>query len=440
MKTQYLLFSLLLSGLTATAQDSAGFDFSGEEVDNGYVYTDEDEAESGEQEMMALIGNAAKYEQACMAEYNKIINSFQKCFKEIQAIKDELECTEYPAPAVTFNKYYNELMDIGCFGTGSGQFLEGVLNRANLAKARSGMTDAQYSKCDTIITRSELMMRWFCGSFRNACLLYNEDFMKMLQQSARFQLYLRESTESADAYYHLHKTFDEELLDDRLRQLVSTFTINDSANSLAFFNHFHNKISSDERDRWLSHVVLGGRTHSKYSGPTYGVQDISEEFAPWRFFDIRSGRVVPASSYRASQLAYYMNILDKWTLSHLDTVKTSGINARITTDDAARELEALIKQTENEVLMNDNHFRSIIYSMGNDTLAWMSALVAPMANMNDFIDKETDFKKHKLFPSGIKSLLEKFQKQVDIANKKLDAMYDYAAKEVPRSHQLRQKD
>ena len=32
MKTQYLLFSLLLSGLTATAQDSAGFDFSGEVV------------------------------------------------------------------------------------------------------------------------------------------------------------------------------------------------------------------------------------------------------------------------------------------------------------------------------------------------------------------------------------------------------------------------
>ena len=437
MKTQYLLFSLLLCGLTATAQDSAGFDFSDEKVDDGYVYTDEDE--SGEQEMMALIGNAAKYEQACMAEYNKIINSFQKCFKEIQAIKDELECTEYPAPAVTFNKYYNELMDIGCFGTGSGQFLEGVLNRANLAKARSGMTDAQYSKCDTIITRSELMMQWFCGSFRNACLLYNEDFMKMLQQSARFQLYLKENEKICDAFFHLHKSFDANLLEERLHTIVVTFRNNDATNSRTFFNHFHNKISTDERDRWLSHVVLGGRTHSKYSGPTYGVQEISEEFAPWRFFDIRNGRVVPASTYLAFELTYYMDILDKWSLSHLDTVKITGVNARITADEAARELEALIKQTENKVLKNDNNFRSIIYSMGNDTLAWMVVLVAPMADMDDFLDK-TDFKKHKSYPSGIKPLLDNFQKLVGTASMKLDDMYEFAEKEIPRTHQLRQTD
>ena len=156
MKTQHLLFSLLLCGLTATAQDSAGFDFSGEDVDSseGYVFTDEDVAEADEQEMMALIGNAAKYEQTCVAEYNKIITAFGKCFKEIQAINDELECTDHPAPADIFNKYYNDLMDIGCFAPGSGQFLEGVLNRSNLAKARAGMMEAQYVKCEIIIKRS----------------------------------------------------------------------------------------------------------------------------------------------------------------------------------------------------------------------------------------------------------------------------------------------
>lgn len=433
-----IFFALLCGGLSVSAQE-AGFDFSGEDVDEGYTFTEEDVAEADEQEMMALIGNAAKYEQACMAEYNKIINAFNKCFKEIQAINDELECTDHPAPAIIFNKYYNELLDIGCYGTGSGQFLEGVLNRSNLAKARAGMADAQYSKCDTIITRSELMLRWYTGPFRNACLLYHEDFMKMLQQSARFQLYLKENEKICDAFQYFHEVFDADLQEDRLHTIVVTFRNNDEANSRIFFNHFHNKISTDERDRWLSHVVLGGRSHSKYTGPTYGVQEITVDFAPWRFFDIRSGRVVLSSSYLAFELTYYMDILDKWTLSYLDNVKISGVNARIAAGDAVRELEALIKQTENEVLMNDNNFRNVVYTMGNDTLAWMQVLVAPMANMNDFLDK-TDFKKHKSFSPGIKPLLEKFQKHVGTASEKLDDMYDFADKVIPRTHQLRKTD
>ena len=66
-----IFFSLLCGGLSVSAQE-AGFDFSGEEVDEGFVFTDEDvaKAEEDEQEMMALIGNAAKYEQVCVAEYN----------------------------------------------------------------------------------------------------------------------------------------------------------------------------------------------------------------------------------------------------------------------------------------------------------------------------------------------------------------------------------
>ena len=439
MKTQHLLFSVLLCGLTATAQDSAGFDFSGEKADEGFVFTDEDVAEADDQELMALIGNAAKYEQACMVEYNKIITAFSRCFKEIQAINDELECTDHPAPAVIFNKYYNELMDIGCFGTGSGQFLEGVLNRTNLAKARAGMADTQYSKCDTIITRSELMLRWYTGPFRSACLLYHEDFMKTLQQSARFQLYLKENEKICDAFHYLHEVFDADLLEDRLHTIVATFRNNDTANSRIFFNHFHNTISTDERDRWLSLVVLGGRSNSKYTGPTYGVQEITEDFAPWRFFDIRSGRVVLSSSYLAFELTYYMDILDTWTLSHLDIVKSAGVNARIAAGDAARELEALIKQTENEVLINDNNFRNVVYTMGNDTLAWMHVLVSSMADMSDFLDK-TDFKKHKLFTPGVKPLLEKFQKHVGTASKKLDAMYEFASEKIPASDPLRRSN
>jgi hypothetical protein len=433
-----IFFALLCGGLSVSAQE-AGFDFSGEDVDEGYTFTEEDVAEADEQEMMALIGNAAKYEQACMAEYNKIINAFNKCFKEIQAINDELECTDHPAPAIIFNKYYNELMDIGCYGTGSGQFLEGVLNRSNLAKARAGMMEAQYVKCEIIIKRSELMMQWFTDSFRKACLSYHEDFMETLQQSARFQLYLREGVETIDAFYHLHKTFDADMLEERLHKIVVTFRNNDEANSLAFFHHFHNKISSDERDSWLCHVVLGGRSSSRYNGPTYGVQTYSEDFAPWRYFDIRGGRVIQLPSYRANQLIYYMKVLDKWSLSHLDTIKTVGTSARVGAGEALQALEKLIKQTENEQLMGDTIFNNVIGNEATMTLMWMRLMVEPMASMNDFLDK-TDFKKHKLFPSGMKPLLEIYQKQVETANRKLNDMYEFAAKQIPASDKLRQTD
>ena len=53
MKTQHLLFSLLLCGLTATAQDSVGFDFSDEDVAADAQY-------AKQQELQALIGNAAE--------------------------------------------------------------------------------------------------------------------------------------------------------------------------------------------------------------------------------------------------------------------------------------------------------------------------------------------------------------------------------------------
>ncbi len=426
-KMKYVLCSLLCGGLSLTAQEE------------GFVFTDEDIEMYEEQEMAALIGNAAKYEQTCMAEYNKIITAFGKCFKEILAINDELECTDHPAPADIFNKYYNELMDIGCFGTGSGQFLEGVLNRSNLAKARAGMVEAQYVKCEIIIKRSELMMQWFTDSFRKACLSYHEDFMKMLQQSARFQLYLREAVETMDAFHHLHKTFDADMLEDRLHKIVVTFRNNDEANSRAFFNHFHNKISSDERDSWLCHVVLGGRSSSRYYGPTYGVLTYSENFAPWRYFDILGGRVIQLPSYRANQLTYYMKLLDKWSLSQLDTIKTVGASARIGAGDALQALEKLIKQTENEQLMGDTIFRNVIDTEATMTLTWMRLMVEPMVSMNDFIDK-TDFKKHKLYPSGMKPLLEIYQKQVETANRKLNDMYEFAAKQIPASDKLRQTD
>ena len=426
-KMKYVLCSLLCGGLSLTAQEE-GFDFSDEDIE---MYE--------EQEMAALIGNAAKYEQTCMAEYNKIITAFGKCFKEIQAINDELECTDHPAPADIFNKYYNELMDIGCFGTGSGQFLEGVLNRSNLAKARAGMVEAQYVKCEIIIKRSELMMQWFTDSFRKACLSYHEDFMKMLQQSARFQLYLREAEETIDAFHHLHKTFDADMLEERLHKIVVTFRNNDEANSRAFFNHFHNKISAEERDSWLSHVVLGGRSSSRYNGPTYGVQTYSEDYAPWKYFDIRGGRVIQLPSYRANQVIYYMKVLDKWSLSHLDTIKTVGTSARIGAGEALQALEKLIKQTENEQLMGDTIFNNVIGNEATMTLMWMRLMVEPMVSMNDFLDK-TDFKKHKLFPSGMKPLLEIYQKQVETANRKLNDMYEFAAKQIPSTHKLRQTD
>ena len=89
--------------------------------------------------------------------------------------------------------------------------------------------------------------------------------------------------------------------------------------------------------------------------------------------------------------------------------------------------------------MGDTIFRNVIGNEATMTLMWMRLMVEPMVSMNDFIDK-TDFKKHKLLPSGMKPLLEIYQKQVETANKKLNAMYEFAAKQIPASDKLRQTD
>ena len=72
MKTQYLLCSLLLCGLTATAQESAGFDFSDEDVAADAQF-------AKQQELQALIGNAAKYEAAAHEAYAIVVNSIAGC-------------------------------------------------------------------------------------------------------------------------------------------------------------------------------------------------------------------------------------------------------------------------------------------------------------------------------------------------------------------------
>ncbi len=434
MKHKLLFCILSLSGLLLSPQlmaqgNSAGFDFTEEEAS-------EDAA------LSAVLINGTKYEQACINAYDEIVFILQDCYREILRVNDPVECTKHPDPASVCISHYNRLMEQYNFDYGNRKFLSGVLSRSNLQKARPAMTSKEYATCEAIISRCELVMKWFTGPFRNACLGYNYEFMKKLQQMARLQEYLKDkrTQRASDALYHLYSSFDDELLEQRLHTLVSTFRINEDANSRAFFNYFHNTISSDERDNWLCYMVLGGRSHSGYRGPEYGVKTITITEAPWKYLDIRGGRVLFASTHYTAELSSYMSTLERWSLSTLDTLKSLAIATRTETVDAARSMEQMIKETEKYEIRVDNHFKEVVHNMGSLTISWMDAMVEPMAGIEDFLKKETDFHRNKLLHGGRKKLLEAYQRRVETANKKLDAMYQFAADRIPATDPLRRSN
>ena len=430
-----LLFSILsLCGLILSPQlmaqgNSEGFVFTEEEVDE-------------EAELNAVLTNGTKYEQACMREYNTIVETLNNCYKGIIAIDDPVECTKHPDPSSVCVSFYNQLMGKYDFDYSGRKFLNGVLNRSNLTKARPAMTSKEYTNCEAIISRCELVMKWFTGPFRNACMGYHHDFMKKLQRIARFQEYIKdESTKRAsDALYHLYKTYDDALLEERLHTLVVTFRNNDEANSRAFFNHFHNTISSSERDSWLCYMVLGGCSHARYRGPEYGVQTISTSEAPWKYLDIRGGRVLMTSTSYAAELSCYMAMLETWTPSELDTLKNLAIANQTETQDAARSMEKMIEETEKHTPQPDNNFKEVVYNTGSLAISWLDAMIEPMADINEFLEKESEYKRDKLMHSDRRKLLESYQRRVETANKKLDAMYEFAAGKIPTSDPLRRSN
>lgn len=146
-----------------------------------------------------------------------------------------------------------------------------------------------------------------------------------------------------------------------------------------------------------------------------------------------------STSY-AAELSCYMAMLETWSPSELDTLKNLAIANQTEILDATKFMEKMIEETEKHTPQPDNNFKEVVYNTGSLAISWLDAMVEPMADINEFLEKESEYKRDKLMHSDRRKLLESYQRRVETANKKLDAMYEFAAGKIPASDPLRRSN
>lgn len=438
MKTQSLLFPLLLCGLTATAQNSVGFDFSNED-------TAADAQFAKQQELQALIGNAAKYEAAAHEAYAIVVNSIAGCCNQLKGHKDLVDCSNYPDADTLHKEALANLLANYPFDVSSGQFTEGVLSRAMLSKAKPNMTADQVARIEHMITRAETMMQWFVGPFRLACALHNHDFQKEVQRVARFIEYTKtDEFKAADvAYRALIMYFDSNDVPSRAMTASRSFGYN-KQQAYVFYNYFHNRISDQEREKWLNFVLMGRSLRYSYDGPILNLSNeitLSTGKPVYLYIDIHGTKPRMAATEPASKLSSYINTFQRWNPQRLKDVHDWGKRAFDQLHDAIghatfHKLDELAGET---LVKEDIDFKEAVQKAIPNGLAALLEKDDLLMGLEDYLADNTKYVDNCKYESET-SLRARVLKRMEMANRTLDNIATEAAKIVPANHPSRQRD
>lgn len=458
MKTTRIFFSFALSGLlmmTAPAPaQSPGYDFTQDDAPAGYDFTDEEAAadaaaaaEKQKKELQALIYNGVQYLAACRKAYQEdVVWPVSACCDGIIGNEDFVQCIKDPVPADLHREAMGKIMGKHPYSAEAGQFAEGVLSRSTLAQAKPNLTPQQYKDIEHMIKRAEMLMKWFCGSFAKACAAHNYDHQKDVQRVARFKEYLKsEDIEEADiAYYAMVDAYRGNYASMRVDKVSSTFHGNPARYSIEFFRHFHNTISQEERDSWLSFAVLGGSIRGRYNGPTFGIDSRFIHrglYDPYTYFDVRGGKVIHTSTSEAAKMACYMRHFETWSNNKITAMEDRAFNARSLVRMAADDFFAGVAKSAAEIVVKeDSDFK---YAVSNRALYALDRLVSmddEILGLHEHLKKHSNFVKNRTHYKAYGGLVKQIQRHVDSANNMLNAMLKTAQRHVPENDATRSTD
>ena len=456
MKTTTILYALALGGLTCLphvqAQAGYGYDFTEEEASAGYDFTDDEaeadrKAEALQKQTQQLIYNSAQYVATCRKAYQEdVVWSVSACCDGIIGTEDFVDCIYDPVPADLHREALAKIMAKHPFAADSGQFLQGPLSRATLNQAKPNMSSAQYAEIEHMITRSEILMKWFTGRFAKACAMHNYDFLKEVQRVARFKEYLKsaEVEELGNAYLAMLDSFRGNYVRERIDKAYSEANGNRRRWSTEFFRHFHNSISMQERDSWLGYVVLGKGGRNPYSGPDFGVDGWYMHMGldnPHEYLDIRGGKAMWAPTTAAAELAGYMRYFEFWSHNRIEAVADLGFNARSEVKRAADDFYQSVAAVAAEIVVKeDADFKSTVNNRAQYALNKLVTMDDELLDFEEYLKKNTNFIKNSERTKSYGPLLTLFQQRVDEANRCLNAIHKAAEQHVPVQDPSRQSD
>lgn len=438
MKIKNIILPLLLGGLTATAQDGGGFDFTEEEAAA-------DAQLAKQQELQALIGNAPKYEAATHEAYAIVVNAIAGCCNQLKGHKDLVDCSNYPDADTLHKEALEKLLANYPFDASSGQFTEGLLSRVMLSKAKPNMTGDQLTRIEHMITRAEAIMRWFSGPFRFLCGLHNHDFQKEVQRVTRFIEYTKteEFKVSDKAYEALAQFFGGDAVPNRSTTAVNSFGYNDQQ-AYVFYNYFHNRISDQERESWINYILMGGSMRYLYDGPILNLsREVKLSTGPLvrMYVDVRGKKACLAASEPATKLAAYMNTFKRWNERRLTDVVGLGKNAFEQLHDTIghssfTRLDTLAGET---LVKEDADFKHAINTAIPNGLQALLEKDDLLMGLTAYLKDNTHYVDN-VRQEAKASLLSLVQRRVELADRALGAISLKADKIVPRNHPSRQRD
>lgn len=303
------IFKTMLLALPITGMGIATFPTAKAAESEGFVFTEEEVAADAEahRKLQSLISNGAEYSRACAKAYSDIHLIVGNCYRALGRLVDFQECADQRTVADIHKEAASTLMSRYAIDPASGKFVDGVLCRSNLLKAKPNLTADSYTVIDQNIEQLEAMLKWFMGDFAKTCAYFNSDYYKELQKIARF----KELTQTSE-YRNMERNYS--LL---FRDLARGDSHNRIMNSRNDFRRFPEKfrarfdypIVRQEVEEWYNEVVLDAP-----DGKT------------WQYLRVRDEDIVWAPTPQGAELANYETRFDFWTNDRIDAMVELGKN------------------------------------------------------------------------------------------------------------------
>lgn len=407
-----LSFGSFLALPTAMAQ---GFDFT---EDEGFTFTEEEIQAEDQRALQSLISDGARYLSESRQAYRRIISTINALCNDITKRNDWINATLITSPATHHKAGLNNIMDRYPFAPDSGQFLEGVLSRSVLKKAKPNLTSAQYNEIERIITRCEALVKWYSGTLAQTCATFDDDFMKTLQQTARF----REDIQRSDIqpidrdFGRMYDYFTYKGDTPVLRELLKYASRKDYCKSIAneWIKYFGTSPDAVKIDFFLNWAVFA---YGNYTGPYFGLRkeiNMNGLMSPDMYLVVRNGKTTYAYTQMARYMQYYVSFFDPWTDQYIDSVNELGAYLRKDVEKVFDEAEALAEVGGKDSTKEDELYRNLVISSIPNMCVPLVDMSDMMIDLEEVVKKKTNFMTNtrSFRESGNRTLLEKADSQV----------------------------
>lgn len=420
-----LSFGSFLALPTAMAQ---GFDFT---EDEGFTFTEEEIQAENQRALQSLISDGARYLSESRQAYRHIISSINTLCNDITKRNDWINATLITSPATHHKAGLNYIMDRYPFAPDSGQFLEGVLSRSVLKKAKPNLTSAQYNEIERIITRCEALVKWYSGTLAKTCAAFDDDFLKILQQTARFREDIQLSNiqpidrDFDRMYSYFTYNGDTPVLHELLKYAAYKSSCKSIANE--WVKYFGSSPDAAKIDLFLNWAVFAS---GNYTGPYFGLRkeiNMNGLMSPDMYLVVRNGKTTYANTEKARYMQYYVSFFDPWTDQYIDSVNELGSYLRKDVEKVFDEAEALAEVGGKDSTKEDELYRNLVKSSIPNMCVPLVDMSDMMIDLEEVVKKKTNFMTNtrRFREGGNRTLLQKADIQVQRAHDRFQQIHKH---------------